>query len=570
MPSINFKVIQVVCLFVLGSVPKSNVFSQLPGCAQIDLGPDTTISCNSSCVTLQATVVEVGLTDTYNVSSIPYVPPYPFSQGTPIIVDIDDIWSETIPLPFNFCFFGNTYSEVVVGSNGVMTFDVSLASPASFTEENASYCEWEFTQTIPNAAGFPYTNSINGVYHDVDPSIGGEIKYDISGVYPCRTFVVNFLDAPQYSCNTLLSTHQIVLYETTNIIEIYVLDKPTCTGWNDGNALIGIQNETGTLGYAPPNRNTGPWSATNEAWRFSPNGVGTYSIEWYDDLGIVIGSSDTLEVCPIESTTYSAKVTYDICDGTQVEETDVINIVLANAQSTSLNTVSACYNYIWNGVTYTSSGSYDFIALNSLGCDSTATLDLTITQPSTSLSSAVSCVEYLWNGVTYTASGSYDFIALNSVGCDSTATLDLLITVDPNDAYIDMQVCNEFVWNGETYTESGEYEYTSVNMYGCESTTYLSLEVFYDNVFIPNAFTPDNDGVNDSFFVEGVQLDWFRLVVYNRWGEQLFYTEDQNQVWDGTYNGGYHLCQDGVYAWRVSYRCLNEYYEKLGQVTLIR
>jgi len=65
-----------------------------------------------------------------------------------------------------------------------------------------------------------------------------------------------------------LTTQQIVLYESTNNIEVYIEDKPVCSTWNSGNAVIGIQNGTGLIGIAPLNRNTGAWSATHEAWRF--------------------------------------------------------------------------------------------------------------------------------------------------------------------------------------------------------------------------------------------------------------------------------------------------------------
>ena len=72
-------------------------------------------------------VLEVGQTNTYSISSLPYSPPYPFNQGSQIFVNQDDVWSELINLPFNFCFFGNTYNEIVVGANGVMTFNTNLA-----------------------------------------------------------------------------------------------------------------------------------------------------------------------------------------------------------------------------------------------------------------------------------------------------------------------------------------------------------------------------------------------------------------------------------------------------------
>ena len=62
----------------------------------------------------------------------------------------------------------------------------------------------------------------------------------------------------------------IVLYETTNVIEVFILQKPTCLGWNNGNAVLGIQNLPGTVAYTPPGRNTGNWDAFVEAWQFLP------------------------------------------------------------------------------------------------------------------------------------------------------------------------------------------------------------------------------------------------------------------------------------------------------------
>ena len=78
---------------------------------------------------------------------------------------------------------------------------------------------------------------------------------------------------------------------------------------------------------------------------------------------------------------------------------------------------------------YAESGVYTFITTNSLGCDSTATLNLTINTSSLSNTDETACESFEWNGETYTESGVYTFSATNSLGCDSTATLNLLIPV---------------------------------------------------------------------------------------------------------------------------------------------
>ncbi len=100
-----------------------------------------------------------------------------------------------------------------------------------------------------------------------------EINSAQYGTAPNRRFVVNFYQVPHYSttCNSLRTTIQVVLYETTNNIEVFIKEKPFCEEWNNGNAVLGIQNSDGTIGIAAPNRNTSdsPWEAYNEAWRFS-------------------------------------------------------------------------------------------------------------------------------------------------------------------------------------------------------------------------------------------------------------------------------------------------------------
>jgi gliding motility-associated-like protein len=117
-----------------------------------------------------------------------------------------------------------------------------------------------------------------------------------------------------------------VFYEFSNVVEIYIQDKPSCPTWNGGNAALGIQNNAGTVAYVPPGRNTSdsPWTTNNEAWRFAPDGVETYLFEWLDASGTVIGTTPTINVCPPGGNgTYTARVTYtNTCNGDTVVLTD--------------------------------------------------------------------------------------------------------------------------------------------------------------------------------------------------------------------------------------------------------
>ena len=312
--SSSFIIVSIFSFFIT-----KNAYSQYPGCPNItiDQGDQLTTSCDNPCVTLTATVLETGSTDQYTVTSIPYNPPFSYSGGTGVSVNTDDVWSSPITLPFNFCFFGNSYNTVWVGSNGVLTF----------SDPGTSYCPYSFSASVPSSSLI--TNAIFGAYHDIDPAVCGNVYYEITGSYPCRTFVFKFDHVCHFHCTSLQTTQQIVLYEGTNVIEVYLEDKPVCTSWNSGNAVVGIQNSDGSVGYTPPGRNTGAWTAHHEAWRFTPSGPPNYEINWYEGdntSGTLIGTGPSIQVCPGSQTIYTAEVVYHNCSGDNIVATDQITV----------------------------------------------------------------------------------------------------------------------------------------------------------------------------------------------------------------------------------------------------
>jgi hypothetical protein len=78
------------------------------------------------------------------------------------------------------------------------------------------------------------------------------------GSAPARQFVVNYNDVCHFgfSCSDYTSTSQIILYESSNFIDVNIIDKPICTEWNDGLAVVGIQNIDDTIAFTPEDRNT--------------------------------------------------------------------------------------------------------------------------------------------------------------------------------------------------------------------------------------------------------------------------------------------------------------------------
>lgn len=313
--------------------------AQFPGCPAINAGPDQTLPCSTPCTNLTATPFATGATTTYSVSSVPHNPPVAYNAGggTAVSVGTDDVWSPIINLPFNFCFYGVNYTTVKVGSNGAIMF-----GPAS----GGGTHPWAYSASCNSSALTP-AGEVFGVYHDIDPTVSGTVKWYLLGTAPCRIFVVSYNNLGHFSCTDLRSTHMMVLYETTNVIDVYVQQKQTCSTWNNGNAIIGIQNPTGSAGIAAPGRNAGTnWTvSTPEGWRFTPTGTPNYSVAWFQGA-TQIGTGNTINVCPTGTTTYTSKVTYNRCDGTQIVETDDVVLNFSGLTAPTVTpTAESCNGY---------------------------------------------------------------------------------------------------------------------------------------------------------------------------------------------------------------------------------
>lgn len=299
-----------------------------------DVNPPAIDCTTSGCANLEATYLQVGDTSNYTVAAIPYAPPYQFNcLRNPISVNIDDVWSPVINLPFNFCYYGNSYSSCVVGSNGVISFNTNLANTNS---------GWAFSNNLPSTTGALFANTIYGVYHDIDPSKGGKVGWELITLNTgCRALVASWNDVPMFSNNTILYTGMMVLYENTNVIEVYIkqkgIDNFDISPWNGGNAIVGLQNATGTAAVVAPGRNAldTNWEVPNEAWRFTPSGPSIASLKWYEGSGTtgpVVGTTPILTVCPTATTIYTAEVTYTLCNGNTVKETDEAIVTVTNGK----------------------------------------------------------------------------------------------------------------------------------------------------------------------------------------------------------------------------------------------
>ncbi|MGZ4036340.1 MAG: hypothetical protein ACXVPQ_00840, partial [Bacteroidia bacterium] len=473
--------------------------------AQFGTGPSTTI-CNGNCATLSASVVPVNQTTSYSVQSIPYTGSFPYTGGTTAISGFDDQWSSVINIGFNFCYYGNTYSQCVVGSNGQITFGLGNAG---------AYNNWSISTALPNTVDMP-GNTICGVFRDIDATSTGQASYYVTGTAPCRALVVYWKNVPLFSCGTPHSFTQIVLYESTNLIDVNIQNSTTCAGWNSGYGIVGVQNASGTIGTAAPGRNVpAAWTATNESWRFVPTGAVSYTVNWAGPSGPV-GTGTSVVVCPTATSNYTATMTTGSCASANTYTSTVQVIVtpgptlavnsatICQGQSATLN-VSGASSYTWTpsgsnaaSVTFTPATTTVYTVQGKNGsCISTATTAITVNPLPTvtasnsgplcsgstlTLSAAPAAASYTWTGpnsfssnaqnptiapITTLAAGVYTVKVSSAAGCTAPATTTVSITPNPTiSATNNSPVCagtsfTLFGGGGGTYSWTGPNAFSS-------------------------------------------------------------------------------------------------------------
>ena len=176
----------------------------------------------------------------------------------------DDSWSAAVSMGFTFNFYGNNYTQCVIGSNGLISFNLANAS---------GYCPWALTGvgTLPNAGFAAAKNTIMLTYQDINPSLGGQIQYQTIGTAPNRKFVVLYKNIMMFSCTSQCNYMAIVLYETTNVFELHIGNKPICSTWNSGLAIQGSENNAPMpTAHITPGRNNTVWGANQDGRRFTP------------------------------------------------------------------------------------------------------------------------------------------------------------------------------------------------------------------------------------------------------------------------------------------------------------
>ncbi|MES2649199.1 MAG: SBBP repeat-containing protein [Bacteroidota bacterium] len=230
---------------------------------------------------------------------------------------------------------------------------------------------------------------------------------------------------------------------------------------------------------------------------------------------------------------------------------------------------SSCSNYTLNGQTYNASGVYTQTITNATGCDTIITLNLTISLPSSITIHKSICAGETFNG--HTATGFYTDSLVATTGCDSTVTLQLTVLPKPSLSLgADTLLCtgdslllyagefNTYAWQDGsnqdhiTVKKPGVYAVTVSN--NCASARdEIIIKESDCSIYFANAFTPNNDGLNDLFkIINPNGITEYRLSIYNRWGQKVFETFDYLKGWNGSVGG--QLQQSQTFIWHCEFK----------------
>jgi gliding motility-associated-like protein len=332
-------------------------------------------------------------------------------------------------------------------------------------------------------------------------------------------------------------------------IQIVRADFDTLVGRCDSSLVVDFQNNSNTNLAV----NSYDWdfsgiaTSTGMNTRYAFPDTGTYTISLIAGVGSLC--PDTIQK-PIRLT--NQKIDISATGGEVICQGDTIELTAANV----FENYTDFTNFVWSPTQNIISGqgtdtvrviidstiTFDVLATNSYGCEDTT--------------SSQGTFRYVWPVVNITTQP-------DSIYVGQTAQLNA--TFDGNYTYSwrqDTTLSDYFIADPIAKPRTTTvYTVLTRNQFGCIDTDTVSVYIRppvcgEPIVFIPNAFTPDRDGHNEEWKIEGNNITEMNVAVYNRWGQKIFESNDQTIGWDGTFQGkalppdvyGYYVtlvCDDG-------------------------
>ena len=338
-------------------------------------------------------------------------------------------------------------------------------------------------------------------------------------------------------------------------VVVTVHPNPTVSAGTDVNACEGDQVTLSGSGAA-----TYSWTGgIQNGIPFTPSGSSTYTVTGTTAQGCVGTDQVTVTLGSGANSVIFGR-NFQGCQPLEVE----LNNIMADANSTCTWTfsnggqVTGCETtFLFN-----TPGCYDvtLTTVSSSGCESVATAEQVIcvyANPVADFDVSPEEITNIFNQANFNnnSTGASEFIWDFGDGSPEVSTTNPVHQYPP---------------------ESGSYvvNLTAVSEEGCENVFTRLIRVIEEVVlYVPNAFTPDNDLFNEVFqpvFTSGFDPMDYQLLIFNRWGEVMFESFDASVGWDGTYGG--KIVPDGTYIWKITFgsKDFDKRQVKTGHVTLIR
>ena len=404
----------------------------------------------------------------------------------------------------------STYSVIV--SSGTCADSTSITVtvnplPTAVVSPNVTICSGNFT-TLTASGGTSFSWSTGSIF----PSIG---------VNPATTtgYTVQVTDAN--GC--------------TDTASVLVTVNPGPAAAVTGNTLLCL-GETATLNASGGTGYSWNTGATTGSISVTPPSTGstTYTVIVTDASGCTDDTSITVTASPPPVAAITGNDT--ICAG-----------------DNTLLTASGGGTYIWNtgstssSITVSTGGTYSVVV--SIGnCADSASFNVTV-MPNPTANAGVNVVINIGQSVTLSAAGggTYSWAPSTGLSCVNC----------PNPV--------------ASPTSTTAYCVYVTDAFGCTDSDCITVtvEINCDAVYVPNAFSPNDDGENDVFYVYGNCITEMKLLIYNRWGEKVHEGIDPKQGWNGNYRG--RVEDSSVFAYYLIYKQLNgEDGQKKGNISLVR
>lgn len=452
--------------------------------------------------------------------------------------------------PYQFSFNGGAYGAQNTFTNLVdATYDVAMRDASGYIVQRQA--------VVANT-----TNpQLSVVATDAICAAGGSIDITASGGTGTLWFSI---DGTNYSVSPKFTQVQPAVYQ------VYVADNLGCKSSTQAEVQLIRDLSLDITGNFSICENE---SAVVDVINPKP----TFAYTWTSDDGTVSGNAPSVNVVPDITREYTVQVTDGLCTATRstivtvnpLPEADAgEDIVVCYGKNARLNG-SGGYSYSWSPSTYLSNASsynpevikpvasqkYKLIVKNEFGCASA--------EPSTVLVSVIPPVEVYAGRDTIVVKGMP--LQLNAIDMKNSGFISYVWT--PSTGLNDPQSQAPVA----TLQSSTVYTVKATTINGCESIDDIKIQAYTGpDIYVPNAFSPNNDGVNDDFKIFPVGTKTFKyLAIYNRWGHRIYYSVDVSKGWNGV--AGSKMADAGAYVWMVEGVDVNgKVVSKRGVVQLVK